>query len=165
MRIDWDTTAVVGDTEVTVGLQFYFDEVRMSCNSFVHRIVDDFSEQVMHRSGIGAANIHAWPHAYRFDALENLDVCSTIGTFTTVRRWLGRFAILALCFLFLARRSIARRWGGFRVTHSGKEVVVVIHQAGRASIVFACGAGAPGRHSQVIRIGASLPESAESCEP
>ena len=56
----------------------------------VHRVVDDFSEQMMQRLLVGAADIHARPAPHRFQPLEHLDVgCRVIGFPATAWHRLG----------------------------------------------------------------------------
>lgn len=52
----------------------HFDESRVTGQRFVHRVVDDFREQVMQRLLVGAANVHAGTAANGLQPLEHLDV-------------------------------------------------------------------------------------------
>ena len=45
----------------------------------VHRIVDDFGEQVVQRLLVGAADIHAGAAAHGLQALQHLDVGCRVG--------------------------------------------------------------------------------------
>ena len=74
MRIDRDAAAVVGDGEESVGGEFHLDEGGVSRQRLVHRVVDDFGEQMMQRLFVGAADIHAGPAAYRLQPFQHLDV-------------------------------------------------------------------------------------------
>jgi hypothetical protein len=74
MRIDRNAAAVVGDGQEAVGAEFDLDEGGVAGQRLVHRIVDDFGEQVMQRLFVGAADIHAGPAAHRLQPFEHLDV-------------------------------------------------------------------------------------------
>src|SRR5229473_3792570 len=80
MRIDRNTAAIIGHGQESVSAQFHFDEARMPRQRLVHRIVDDFGEQVVQRLLVGAADIHAGPPAYRLEPFEHLDIgCGVAG--------------------------------------------------------------------------------------
>ena len=74
MRIDRNAAAIVGDGQEPVGVQFHFDEGGVAGQRLVHRVVDDFGEQMMQRLLVGAADIHAGPAAHRLKALQHLDI-------------------------------------------------------------------------------------------
>src|SRR5262249_38059024 len=59
MGIDGNAAAIVRDAQKSVGSKLDLDESRMASQRFVHRVVDDFGEEVMQRLLIGAADIHA----------------------------------------------------------------------------------------------------------
>ena len=84
MRIDRNAAAVVGDGEESVGAQFHLDEGGVARQRLVHRVVDDFGEQMMQRLFVGAADIHAGPAAHRLEAFEHLDVARRC---SRPRRW------------------------------------------------------------------------------
>ena len=69
-----NAAAIVGDAEETVGGKFDLDEGGVARQRFVHRVVDDFREQMMQRLLVGAADIHAGPAPHRLQALQHLDV-------------------------------------------------------------------------------------------
>ena len=81
MRIDGDAAAVIGDGQKSVGAEFHLDEGGMTCQRFVHGVVNDFREQVMQRLLIGAADIHAGPAPHRLQALEHFDVARGVAGF------------------------------------------------------------------------------------
>ena len=74
MRIDRNAAAVVGDGQESVGAEFHLDEGGVAGQRLVHRVVDDFGEQMMQRLFVGAADIHAGPAADRLQPFEHLDV-------------------------------------------------------------------------------------------
>ena len=53
----------------------------MSRQRLVHRVVDDFGEEMMQRLLVGAADIHARPPAHRLEAFEHLDIPGGIAGF------------------------------------------------------------------------------------
>ncbi len=81
MRIDRDAAAVVGHGDEAIGLHFDLDEIGVTFERLVHRVVDDFGEQVMQRLLVGAADIHAGPPPNRLEPLQHLDIMSGIGPF------------------------------------------------------------------------------------
>ena len=85
MRIDRNAAAIVGDGQKSVGAQFDLDEGGMARQRLVHRIVDDFGEQMMERLFVGAADIHAGPAPHRLEALEHFDVARGIAGFRAGR--------------------------------------------------------------------------------
>ena len=106
MRIDRDAAAVIGDGQKSIGAQFHLDEGGVSRQRLVHRIIDDFGEQMMQRLFVGAADIHAGTPAYRLQSFQHLDVGRGIAGLGAgrPRRGLGRRAAL---------RVRAKEIGGF----------------------------------------------------
>ena len=109
MRIDRDAATVVGDGEEAVCGELDADEGRVSREHLVHRVVDDFGEEVMQRLLVGAADIHAGPAAHRFEAFEHLDVGGRIirlgtgparGSLAVLARALRLIAVEQIVFAF-----------------------------------------------------------------
>jgi hypothetical protein len=65
-----DAAAIVGDGEIAIRIKLDFDEIGMSGDGFVHRVVDDFGEKVVQRALVGAADIHARAAPHRLEALR-----------------------------------------------------------------------------------------------
>jgi selenocysteine lyase/cysteine desulfurase len=63
MRVDGNAAAIIGNGKRTISFQGHFNACRMARHGFVHRVVEDFGKQMVHRARIGAANIHAGPLA------------------------------------------------------------------------------------------------------
>ena len=101
MRIDRNATAVVGDTEKAVGLEGDVDERRVTRDRLIHRIVEDFGEEVMQRRLVGTADIHAGAPADRLEPFENLDRGGGITGFS--RRAAAARAIGSSGYLFARR--------------------------------------------------------------
>jgi hypothetical protein len=68
-----DAAAIVADGHAIICVQFNLDPVGMACDRLVHRVVKDFGHQMVQGAFIGAADIHAWAFAYRFQAFQHLD--------------------------------------------------------------------------------------------
>ena len=81
MRIDGDAASVIGDGEEAVGGQLHLDEVGMTRQGLVHRVVDDFGEQMVQRLFVGSADIHAGAAAHRLEPFEHLDVGGGVAVF------------------------------------------------------------------------------------
>ena len=79
MVLDRNAATIVGDGQEAVLAQMHFDAAGMAGNRLVHRVVDDFGEQVMQGVGVGAADIHAGATANRLEALEHFDVGGRVG--------------------------------------------------------------------------------------
>ena len=136
VRVDRDAAPVVGDRDVTVGIQRDLDEGRVPGDGFVHRVVDDLGEEMVQRLVVGAADIHAGPPADRFQALEDLDG----GRVILIRFGRGRLRLGRAC--SLARRRVrARRLARF--LEVAEEIAVVVHRHRRLS------AGKPESHSNI----------------
>ena len=73
MVFDRNAAAVVGDGQEAFGVEMDLDEVGVAGHRLVHRVVDDFGEEVVQRLFVGAADIHARTHANRLEAFENAD--------------------------------------------------------------------------------------------
>ena len=73
MRIDRNAAAIVGDGQPAASLERHVDPGGMAGDRFVHRVVDDFGEQMMQRCLVGAPDIHAGTPADRLQPLEHLD--------------------------------------------------------------------------------------------
>ncbi len=139
MVLDRDAAAVVGDGEITLEVEINLNEIGVSGDRLIHRIVDDFGKQVMQRLFVGTADIHARAHAHRLKAFEDADrrgtvvigvrrggrrarggsgrgCCGGDGR-SRHRRPLGRSGRLLRLLAF------------FREGHSGKEVVAIVHGA------------------------------------
>src|SRR5205085_7440374 len=96
------------------GAEFHFDAAGVAGNRLVHRVVDDFGEQVMKRVGVGAPDVHPWPTAHRLQALQHLDVGGRIAT--------GGTRIIGLLF----GRQVGEHVGGGSVGAAGHGAVVSV---------------------------------------
>lgn len=73
-----NAASVIGDGEETLGIEMDLDEIGVACDGLVHGVVDDFGKEVVQRLLVGAANIHAGPHAHRFQPFEHADRRGTV---------------------------------------------------------------------------------------
>jgi len=53
----------------------------MAADRLVHRVVDDFGEEVMQGIGVRAADEHTRTAAHRLESVENFDIGGRIGPF------------------------------------------------------------------------------------
>ena len=124
MRIDWNAPAIVRHGEEIAGIELYLDESRVAGYRLIHRIVDDFREQMVQRLLVGAPDIHARPAPHGFQTLENLDVGRTVAlaAILVLRRPPGRGPHQRV------KRPRRRTRRGLRLlAEVGKEVVAVVH--------------------------------------
>ena len=73
MRVDRDTAAIVADSDRIIIVKFNFNPVGMACNSLIHRVVQNFGNQMMQRPLIRAANIHARAFAHWLKPFQHLN--------------------------------------------------------------------------------------------
>ena len=78
MRVDGNAAAVVENGEAAVFEKLNLDAARMSGDRFVHGVVEDFSEEMVQRLLVRAADIHAGAFADRFEPLKDLDILGGI---------------------------------------------------------------------------------------
>ena len=74
VRVDRDAAPIVGHCHRAIGVQRQLDPVRMAGDGLVHRIVEQLGDQVMHRAGVGAADIHARSTPDRLEPFQDFDV-------------------------------------------------------------------------------------------
>ena len=124
-----NAAAVVADRQEALRVHMHFDEVRVSRDCLVHRVVDDFGEEIVQRLLVGAADIHAGTHAHRLQPFENANGRGIVGI-GVGGRW-GR-ARRRRCRRRRSRRldRIGRAPLGFGGRgQRGKEIVLVVHRA------------------------------------
>ena len=78
VRIDGNAAAIIGDGDIALRVNHDLDPVRPAGNGLVHRVVEDFREQVVIGALVRAANIHARTSSDGLQAFEDLDVGSGI---------------------------------------------------------------------------------------
>lgn len=78
MRVDGNAAAVVEDGQAVAGLERDLDAAGVACDGLVHCIVDDLGGEVVERSGVGAADVHARAAADGLQALKDLDRGSVV---------------------------------------------------------------------------------------
>ena len=80
VRINRDAPPVVADCDRVVFVQFDFDPCGVSCDRFVHGVVEHFGHKVVQRAFIGAADVHARTQPDRFEPFKDLDRgCVVVG--------------------------------------------------------------------------------------
>ncbi len=73
VRVDGDAAAVVADRQEAVCVQIDGDQLGVLCDGLVHRVVEDFGEQMVEGALVGAADIHAGALADGLQPLQHLD--------------------------------------------------------------------------------------------
>ena len=86
------------------------DPARVAGDRLVHRIVEQFGDEVMQRPLIGAADEHAGPAAHRLQPLQNLDVVRRVVAIAG-RRLLRRRFLPPSASAWRLARGLARRLG------------------------------------------------------
>ncbi len=82
MRIDRNAAAIIGHGQIAVSAKMHVDEIGVTRQRLVHRVVDDFGEQMVQGLLVGAADIHAGTAADRLKSLEHLDVARGVAGFS-----------------------------------------------------------------------------------
>jgi hypothetical protein len=97
MHVDRNATAVVLDgadfLPVVVDVEKYLNVGAIARHRFINAVVDDLVHQMMETIDAGGPDVHAWTHAYRFQAFEHLDGFGSIRAFGA----LDRIAVLSIC--------------------------------------------------------------------
>ena len=74
VRVDRDAAPVIANGQDIVCREFEFNTRGMTGHGFVHRIVEDFSRQMMQGPFIGAADIHAGAAAHGLQPLKDFNI-------------------------------------------------------------------------------------------
>ena len=76
--VDRDTPPVVDNGYKAVCVQPDINPIGPPADGLVHRVVEDFRKQVVHRAVVRTADIHARSATHSFQALKDLDVLCVI---------------------------------------------------------------------------------------
>ena len=79
MLVDRDAAAIVNNPHPSIGQQSDRDGGGVASQGFVHRVIDDFVDQVMKAALTGGADVHAWPFTDGVKALQHGDGAGVIG--------------------------------------------------------------------------------------
>ena len=71
--VDRDAAAVVGNDDAAVFDQGDFDFRCVAGDGFVHRVIENFGDEVVQGAFIGAADIHAGAFTNRFETFQHFD--------------------------------------------------------------------------------------------
>ena len=71
--IDRNAAPVVAHRQIALGVQVYGDQFGVAGHGLVHRIIEDFGEQMVQSAFVGAADIHAGAFADGFQPLQHFD--------------------------------------------------------------------------------------------
>jgi hypothetical protein len=109
MGIDGDPAPIVADREPVARLQSHLDEAGMTGDRLVHRVVEDFSGEMVKRRFVRPANVHARPAPDRLQPFQNLDVLGGVGVRLSPRAFATRRAEEIVHAVFLnAGRTLPR---------------------------------------------------------
>ena len=78
VRIDWDATTVVADSHVPITVDGDVDAVAEASHGLIYAIVDDFVDEVMETTLVGASNVHAGAASHRLQPFQHLNVARSI---------------------------------------------------------------------------------------
>ncbi len=78
MLVHRHAAAVVPDGEGALGVERDLDQLGVAGDGLVHGVVQHLGEKMVQRALVGAADIHAGPHAHRLQPLQHLDVLGRI---------------------------------------------------------------------------------------
>ena len=84
VQIGWNTPSVVLDPDAVAFQDTDLDQVAMTGQGFIDRVIDDFVDQVMQAFDPDVPDIHRRPFADGFQSLEDLDI---FGRVLVRRRW------------------------------------------------------------------------------
>ncbi|OIQ75847.1 hypothetical protein GALL_424830 [mine drainage metagenome] len=82
---DWDSTAVVDNPDSAIFHDGYVDEIAVTGESLIDRVVDYLIDQVVQTPFTGRPDIHTGAFADRVEPFKNLDVAGFIGTSLLLR--------------------------------------------------------------------------------
>ena len=99
VHIHGNAAAIIPDGDAVVLFDYDVDIRTEPCQGFVDTVIDYFGHQMMQAPGGYAADVHARPLAYGFQALQDLDLAGAVLSFD--RRRLDDFLVdRSLFFLF-----------------------------------------------------------------
>ena len=84
VHVHGNAAAVVDHGDAVVVVHGDVDFVAIAGHGFVHRVVDDFPDEMMQTHFAGRADVHRGAHAHGFESAENFDRCRVVlmATFT-----------------------------------------------------------------------------------
>ncbi len=91
VRVNRNTAPIIAHGQAIALHELDFDKAGMTGHRFVHRIVDDLGEEMVHGAAVCAANIHARAAAHRLQPFKHLNIGSGIAFFSSFLRFGGRF--------------------------------------------------------------------------
>ena len=94
VRVDGDAPAIISHRQPPLRVQRHVNPTGVAGHRFIHRIVERFGEQMVHRLVVGAANIHARSAAHRLQPLQHLDVLGGVVGLGARCRFVRRFCLV-----------------------------------------------------------------------
>jgi hypothetical protein len=88
VHVHGNAAAIVRDRNRVIAMHNDGHEVAVTCQGFVHRVVNHFPNQMVQSDGPGGANVHRRPLPNRFQTAQNLDAIGIIGLSTVHLRFL-----------------------------------------------------------------------------
>ena len=85
VRVDRDATAAVDHADAAVGQDRHVDQVVVTGQRLVDRVVDDLVDEVVQAPLTGRADVHARALAHRLEAFEHLDGVGPVIVLDSVR--------------------------------------------------------------------------------
>jgi hypothetical protein len=83
-HVHGNAAAVVHNGDGVVHMDDDVDLRGVARQSLIHRVIDNFVDQVMQPHFAGRADVHGWAQAYRFQSFENLDVLAGVAIVVAV---------------------------------------------------------------------------------
>ena len=80
MHFNRNPAPIIDDGDAVIFSDFNKDMVTVTGQGLIDRVIDDFINQMMEPTGTDTADIHAWPFANGFEALQDLDLLCPIFT-------------------------------------------------------------------------------------
>ena len=111
--IDRNTTTVIGDADPTVGQDHHINQIAVAGKRLIHRVIDDFIDQVVKTAGAGGPDIHTGPLTHCLKAFKDLNVAGAVGTLVGI--FLRR---IAHCLRSPSVRFVIQKIGFFGISRT-----------------------------------------------
>jgi hypothetical protein len=78
VHLDWDTAAIIFDTERAVAVNADPDVFAVTSEMLIDGVIDDFEDAVVEASLIGIADVHSGPEADGSEPFQVLDLFGAV---------------------------------------------------------------------------------------
>lgn len=132
MHFNRNPAPIIDNGDAVIFSDFNKDMVTVTGQGLIDRVIDDFINQMMEPTGTDTADIHAWPFANGFEALQDLDLLCPIFTVDgdfLFYRFLIVFSVMEtsqIVFLLTIHERLAR--------NTGKDDLIARNNAARRRI-------------------------------